>query len=222
VHPIYNDETKLEKGVKELEKRLTTTNWSRTDEAKLMKEIDQVKSSKPFFEKIAKIRAKIADLRTKKDEIRNEMAPTNKIINSLKGRIDKVKSEESVFDKDKQLKQYDLTNVRVQIDKVMEKKRDLITKKRQAKEDFYGRMCEYEIQQCLIKDIEWITQTKLMVVEKNERQSKYDQERRERNETRKKLADERKKKDDEYKAKQEERRREQEQKRKEWELQQLE
>jgi len=41
------------------------------------------------------------------------MAPTNKIINSLKERITKVKSEETVFDKDKQLKQYDLTNIRV-------------------------------------------------------------------------------------------------------------
>ena len=40
MHPIYNDETKLEKGVKELEKRLATTNWSRIDEGKLIKEID--------------------------------------------------------------------------------------------------------------------------------------------------------------------------------------
>lgn len=91
------------------------------------------------------------------------MAPTNKIINSLKERINKVKSEESVFDKDKQLKQYDLTNIRVQIDKVMEKTRDLRNKKRQIKEDFYGRMCDYEIQQAFIKDIEWISQTKQMV-----------------------------------------------------------
>lgn len=41
------------------------------------------------------------------------MAPTNKIINSLKERIDKVKASDSEFDKDKQLKQYDLTNIRV-------------------------------------------------------------------------------------------------------------
>ena len=40
VHPIYNEESKLEKGVKELEKRLSTTNWSRQDEAKLIKEIE--------------------------------------------------------------------------------------------------------------------------------------------------------------------------------------
>lgn len=74
------------------------------------------------------------------------MAPNNKIISKLKERIDQVKSEESVFDKDKQLKQYDLTNIKVQIDKSMEKTRDLRNKKREIKEEFYGRMCDYEIE----------------------------------------------------------------------------
>lgn len=90
----------------------------------------------------------------------------------------------------------------------MEKKRELQNKKRECKEAFYGRMCDYEIQQALIKDIEWITQTKQMVTEKADRQSKYEQERKERNEARRKMAEERKKKDDEYKARQEERRKE--------------
>lgn len=51
----------------------------------------------------------------------------------------------------------------------MEKKRELQNKKRECKEAFYGRMCDYEIQQALIKDIEWITQTKQMVSEKADR-----------------------------------------------------
>ena len=51
----------------------------------------------------------------------------------------------------------------------MEKKRAMIDKKRQIKEEFYGQMCEYEIEQAYIKDIEWITQTKVMVAEKHER-----------------------------------------------------
>lgn len=51
-----------------------------------------------------------------------------------------------MFDKDKQLKQYDLTNIKVQIDKSMEKTRDLRNKKREIKEEFYGRMCDYEIE----------------------------------------------------------------------------
>ena len=73
------------------------------------------------------------------------MAPTNKIINSLRDKITKVKSKETVFDKDKQLKQYDLTNIKVKIEGNLEKQKSLRDKKRQCKEEFYGRMCDYEI-----------------------------------------------------------------------------
>lgn len=61
VHPVYNDEAKLQKGVKELENRLATTNWSRIDENRLIKEIEQVKASRPFFVKIESLRAQIAE-----------------------------------------------------------------------------------------------------------------------------------------------------------------
>jgi len=39
VHPIYNDEAKMARGLKELDKRLTTTSLSRAEEALLIKEI---------------------------------------------------------------------------------------------------------------------------------------------------------------------------------------
>lgn len=109
------------------------------------------------------------------------MAPTNKIINSLRDKITKVKSNETVFDKDKQLKGYELTNIKVKIEGNLEKQKSLRDKKKELKEDFYGKMCEFEIQQAMIKDIEWISQTKTMVQEKDERDQKYKQEREERN-----------------------------------------
>ena len=39
VHPIYNEEAKLEKGIKELQQRLQTNSWSKADESRLVKEI---------------------------------------------------------------------------------------------------------------------------------------------------------------------------------------
>ena len=39
--------------------RLTTTNWSRIEEGKLIKEIEQVKASRPWFVKIEALRAQI-------------------------------------------------------------------------------------------------------------------------------------------------------------------
>ena len=154
------------------------------------------------------MRSQIAELKEEREAVKKELAPTNKIINSLKEKIGKVKDKESVFDKEKQLKQYDITNISTKIEKVLERTRALKQKKYDLKEAFYGNMCDYEIQQAFIKDIEWISKTKQMVVERAGRAEKYRQEQRERAEQRKKLAEERDRQRAEIKAKQEERRKE--------------
>lgn len=54
-------------------------------------------------------------------------------------------------------------------------------------------MCAYSIEQAYIADIEWITKTKAIVVEKAERNEKYRQERQQKAEQYKKLKEERSK-----------------------------
>lgn len=63
VHPVFNEESKLEKGIRELERKLQTHSWSRQDEKKIIKEIEQVQNSRPFFSKIERLRAQIAELK---------------------------------------------------------------------------------------------------------------------------------------------------------------
>lgn len=63
VHPVYNEEAKIAKGVKDLERRLQTQSHSRAEEERLIKEIEKVKESKPFFAKIAALRAQVAEKR---------------------------------------------------------------------------------------------------------------------------------------------------------------
>ena len=145
------------------------------------------------------------------------MVPTNKIINSLKETISKVKSKEQNFDKDKQLQQYDLTNKGIEIEKSLEKQRNLKKKKYELKEEFYGKMCDFEIEQVFIKDIEWMAETKERVMERHERNLKYEQERKEKAEARKKYNEERDRKRAEYEARQEERQKEQEKRRRAYE-----
>ena len=97
------------------------------------------------------------------------MEPTNKIIRALNEQINKVKLEDNVFNDKKQTKQYALTNIKTKISTVLDRQKELRDKRQKAKEIFYGQMCDYEIQQTLIKDIDWITQTKKMVVERSAR-----------------------------------------------------
>ena len=70
VHPVYNDETKLERGVRELEQRLQTNNWSKGDEARLVKEIEQVKESRPIFAKIEKLRQQINTIKEEREQVK--------------------------------------------------------------------------------------------------------------------------------------------------------
>ena len=66
-----------------------------------MREIDQVKSSRPIFVKVEELRARLAELKQQRETVKTSLNPINKIVNSLKEKIGKVKSEESVYDKEK-------------------------------------------------------------------------------------------------------------------------
>ena len=69
VHPIYNETSKMARGIKELEKRLHTTSLARAEEALIIKEINQVKESAPSFKKIDAINEKIAEFKKERVEV---------------------------------------------------------------------------------------------------------------------------------------------------------
>jgi hypothetical protein len=79
------------------------------------------------------------------------------------------------------------------IEGLLEKIGDLRAQKRNLKETFYGQLCDYEIQQAFIKDIIWMTKTKEMVMERQERKEMLDAERKEKKEHWKRMQEERKK-----------------------------
>ena len=97
-----------------------THSWKRAEEKGLMNEIEQVKSSRKIFVKIEEERAKLAELKQQREAIKTSLTPVSQIVNALKEKIGQVKGQESVYDKEKQLKQYDLTNVGTKIEKNFE------------------------------------------------------------------------------------------------------
>lgn len=96
-----------------------------------------------------------------------------------------------------------MTKLTSDMDRIYEKVRELRSEKIKLKEDFYGRMCDYEIQQAYIKDVEWITQTKQIVFEREERNAQIQAERLERLEQRRLANEARKKREAEVMAQQE-------------------
>ena len=221
MHPIYNDQAKIDRGIRELEKRLHTTSLARAEEAIIIKEIKQVKDSVPYFKKMDAINRKISDLKKERAEIQADLPQINKIAGSIKAKISKVKESDNGFANEKKLYQLDLVNVNSAMETLLENISELRTQKRNLKEDFYGQLCDYEIQQAFIKDIIWITKTKEMVTEREERREMLNAERREKREHWKRVQEERAKQEEEYRARQEERRKREEERKREWELEQL-
>ena len=99
-----------------------------------------------------------------------------------------------------------MTAAKLKVERNIERTKELRKKKLDLRETFYGALCDYEIEQTLIKDIEWIQRTKEMVVERAQRNERYKQEKQQRNEERKRIQAEREKRQAEQKARQEERR----------------
>ncbi len=68
------------------------------DERKIIKEIQLVEKSEPIFAEIDKIKARIIEKKKEKQEIYDNLAPTNKIISAIRDEITKVKQNDNKFE----------------------------------------------------------------------------------------------------------------------------
>ncbi len=69
IHPIYNKLKDIEKGIKELEKKLTTTSTDGKQEKALIKEMQFIKESRPFIQEVESLRDIIFNKKKEKYEI---------------------------------------------------------------------------------------------------------------------------------------------------------
>ena len=82
-------------------------------------------------------------------------------------------------------------------------------------------MIDYEKQQLLLRDIDWLHQQKIKVLEREERNAFYDIERQKQKDQRDRMLAERKKRDEEYKQRQAERQKQEQERQQAWEQMQL-
>ena len=118
---------------------------SGNEERKIIKEIETVEKSEPIFAQIDKLKASIIERKKEKQAIYDNLAPTNKIITELKAKITKVKQQEGKFEDAKQDIKHEITNLGSEMDRIQDKIRELRKENYDAKEEFYGQMCDYEI-----------------------------------------------------------------------------
>jgi len=146
VHPIYNDPEKLAKGIKELERRLTTESLDRATENKIVKEIEQVKQSKPVFAKMDELSKKIESKKEEKSAAGGDLPELKKVIKNIKAEIDKIKQKEQIYVDDKSSFSTKIVTLKKKLDDAYSAIRLLRGDKNVAKEDFYSQMIEFEKQ----------------------------------------------------------------------------
>lgn len=83
-HPTYNTAEDLDKGVRILNRRLETNTFSSQKENELIKEINQIKNSKPTIEKITKLRSRIQELRQAQRQDTESLPQLNRKLDGIR------------------------------------------------------------------------------------------------------------------------------------------
>jgi len=99
---------------------------------------------------------------------------------------------------------------------------ELRSVKDKNREDFYKRLLAFEKQQITIKDIEWLQSIKDRVLEREEANRLWEEEKEKRQEERKKKIEEAEKREEDRRLREQERIKEEEERHKKWEESQLE
>ena len=118
IHPEYNTVELLNKGLKDLDKRMTQHTISKNEETRIMREMDQIKKSRPVFDEIEKLNQQVIELKKEKQEVYDSLAPTKKIIAQIQEKISKVQKQDDEFEDDKQYKRNDMTKIQNRLDKI--------------------------------------------------------------------------------------------------------
>ena len=85
-----------------------------------------------------------------------ELPDIKKVISKIKAVIDSIKAREQVFVDDKSSHSNKITLMKKSLDDKFAAIRMIKLDKNALKEDFYRQMIEFELQQLLLRDIDWL------------------------------------------------------------------
>ena len=130
-----------------------------------------MQQSRPIFAKIDELVKAQEKKKAEKIEASVELPELKKVIKNIKSKIDEIKQREKVFVDDKSSFDNKITLLKKVMDDKYIEIRLLRTEKNDLKEKFYSSMIEFELQQLLLRDIDWLQQQKVKVLERDERQA---------------------------------------------------
>ena len=185
VHKTYNKLDMLEKGVKEIERKLQITSTDGKQEKEMIKEMQFIRDSRPFLEEIAALNQIIFQKKKEKYEISQPIGPLKEEAKELQTKIDSFKKTQEVAKESKETIQKALDKINQERNTLRGQNEDLWQQKLKLREDFYKKLLAYERQQIEIRDIEWMTGIKERVIQSEEEKKQWEEEKARRQEERK-------------------------------------
>jgi chromosome segregation ATPase len=185
VHKTYNKLDMLEKGVKEIERKLQITSTDGKQEKEMIKEMQFIRDSRPYLEEIAGLNQIIFQKKKEKYEISQPIGPLKEEAKELQTKIDSFKKTQEVAKESKETIQKALDKINQERNTLRGQNEDLWQQKLKLREDYYKKVLAYERQQIEIRDIEWMTGIKERVIQREEEKKQWEEEKARRQEERK-------------------------------------
>lgn len=196
INPAYNKVDLIDKGIKELERKLTTTSTDGKQEKQLIKEMQFIRDSRPFIEEVTLLKDLIFKKKKEKYDVSVPIQALKEEQKALQTKIDAFKKSQDQAKESKEQIQKALDKINSDRNALRQGIEELRAQKVKLREDFYTKLLAYERQQIEIRDIEWMTSVKERVVEREERRKEWEAEKQKRQEERQKKIEENQKREE--------------------------
>jgi len=137
VHPVYNKLDLIEKGVAEIQMRMSTSTLDRLTERQLISEIAKIKASRPILREIEDFRKGILNLRKEKNKAAEGFPENDAILKCIREEINALKERQSNMDDHQAVPQEKLDTIKEQRLSMKNKFAALRAKKAELKEQHY-------------------------------------------------------------------------------------
>lgn len=177
MHPKFHTADQVKEGVRQLERDLTTRTLSSVQEAKMIKDIENLKKTESKAARFTAIEPMIKEIRTEKNKIWNEVKSIKETEADIAKKIDTVRGEMDEQNKEKDGIKEQLDALQKEIDVIDGKIDKLYAEKREQSEEYWKSKYDHKLQKEEIMHIQWMQRQKQRVVDQESERQALVQER---------------------------------------------
>lgn len=165
MHAKHHTVQEVKDGVKALEFELTTRTLSSTQEAKMIKEIEQLKKTSGSAARFTKIQPQINEIKGEKSKLWTELKKVRDEDTVQQKKVEAIRAEMELSNAEKNEIKDQLDVLQAQIDKIDTVVDEMYAEKREKNETYWKSKYDHKLQREAIAHIEWMQRQKQRVLD---------------------------------------------------------